>query len=291
MSLDFQQIQEQVRQLGEGASGRERVLDERRALARQLLEQWADRLAQLAHKVESVATTHDPSLRCARPATGQQPPQYLTGSFPLPGLPERATLVAADGSQAGVDRHAEVAYCLINVGAVRLQLGLADAPQTLVRSRLLYHPEELFTRSGSLISDEQVALRRDREERTVLAELAEPSDVPVVTLTDGPLELWGAKGNGEEAAEFQEQLEQYKEALHELRHRGAIAAGYVDKPAAALVVRLLEVAMTPESELPEIRQLHPLQGVTDQDLYYPLLHPGERSAIFVMQSQSATVCR
>jgi hypothetical protein len=286
MSLDFQQIQEQVRKLGEGASGREKALAARRAQANELLEYWQDKLSQLANKVERVAGTYDPSLRCAKPAVGLQPPQYFTASFSLPPLPAQATVVAADGSQAGVDRHAEVAYCLINVGAVRLRLGLPDPPQTSVISKLLYD-SALFNESGSLISDMQIALRRDREERTVLADLAEPSDTPVITLTDGPVELWGAKGSGEEAHEFEQQLAEYKKSLYELQQQGAIAAGYVDKPSASLVVRLLEVAITPESELPDIRQLHLLQGVTDHDLYRSRLEPGERSAVFVMQSQSA----
>lgn len=286
MSLDYQQIQEQVRQLGEGASGRAQVLGKQRDLAHQLLEQWDEKLLLLSDKVKKVANSYDPSLRCARPATGLQPPQNLTSTFPLPALPERATVVAADGSQAAVDRHAEVAFCLINVGAVRMYMGSTEPPQTLVRSRLLYD-DELYNPSGSLISDGQVALRRDKEERTVLAQLAEVSDVPVITLTDGPVELWGAKSNGEEAAEFQEQLAAYKAALLELKRRGAIAAGYVDKPAANLVVRLLEVAMTPEIELPDMRQLRPLLGATDRDLYQERLQPGERSAVFVMQSQSA----
>lgn len=286
MSLDYQQIQEQVRQLGESASGRAHVLGQQRLLAQQLLEQWSEKLSQLSDKVEKVVRLHDPSLRCANPAVGLHPSQYLTASFALPALPGRATVVAADGSQAAVDRHAEVAFCLINVGAVRMHLGIVEPPQTLVHSRLLYD-DELLNPSGSLISDGQIALRRDREERTVLAQLAQVSDVPVITLTDGPVELWGAKSNGEEAAEFQDQLAAYKAALLELKRRGAIAAGYVDKPAANLVVRLLEVAITPEGELPEIRQLHPLLGVTDRDLYQNRLQPGERSSIFVMQSQSA----
>jgi hypothetical protein len=286
MALDYLQIQEQVRQLGENASSRAVVLGRQRDLARQWLEQESENLARLAGKVEQAARSYDPSLRCAKPALRLAPPQYLTASFPLPALPERAVLVAADGSQAAVDRHAEVAFCLINVGAVRMRLGEAEPPEVLVHSRLLYDAE-LLNPSGGLISDGQVALRRDSEERMVLAQLVEAADVPVVTLTDGPVELWGAKSEGEEAAEFREQLAAYKASLLELMHRGAIAAGYVDKPTANLVVRLLEVAMTPESELPEIHHLHPLLGATDRDLYQDRLQPGERSAVFVMQSQSA----
>jgi hypothetical protein len=61
----------------------------------------------------------------------------------------------------------------------------------------------------------------------------------------------------------------------------------VDKPAANLVVRLLEAAMLPESELTEINKKHPLNGVMDSLLYREMLQPGERSAVFELQSQSA----
>jgi hypothetical protein len=109
-----------------------------------------------------------------------------------------------------------------------------------------------------------------------------------VTFTDGPMELWGAKDSrGDTSSEFQESLRAYQEALARLHGLGAITAGYVDKPFANLVVRLLEVAMIAEDELPEIRERHPLRGVTDLDLYWSLLGSGERSPVFAMQSQSA----
>jgi hypothetical protein len=194
MSLDFQQVQEQVRQLGENASSRKRGLEERREAARQLVQERSEELAQLRAKVERVARQYDQSLRCASPALGLQPPQFLNRSFPLPALPPLATVVAADGSQIGLDRHAPVAYCLINVGAVRLCLGTDDVPQTRVSSRLLYE-EMLFNASGSMISEAQLALRRDHDERTALAALV---DQPLVRCGADrwSVELWGAKGSG-----------------------------------------------------------------------------------------------
>ncbi len=66
-----------------------------------------------------------------------------------------------------------------------------------------------------------------------------------------------------------------------------IAAGYVDKPAANLLVRLLEVATLPEDELQNVRKIHPLLGVTDRALLENRLAPGERSAVYAMQSRSA----
>src|SRR5690606_3528090 len=44
---------------------------------------------------------------------------------------------------------------------------------------------------------------------------------------------------------------------------------------------------TLDPELPQIRDRRPLRGVTDAYLFRTLLAPGERSAVFAMQSQSA----
>jgi hypothetical protein len=108
----------------------------------------------------------------------------------------------------------------------------------------------------------------------------------VITFTDGPMELWGAKDAGD-TAEFKKSLDIYLEALEALRRLEVITAGYVDKPLASLVVRLLEVAITPVEELPRVKDLHPLGRVSDMDLYRGLLTEGERSAVFAIQSKSA----
>ena len=63
----------------------------------------------------------------------------------------------------------------------------------------------------------------------------------VVTFTDGPIELWGAKG--EDANSYEDFIKRYLTILSRLQTRGVTTAGYVDKPSADLVVRLLEIAM------------------------------------------------
>jgi hypothetical protein len=282
MSLDFQQLYEQVRQLGDGAPARHERLQALRRQAAGLLIQAAADPERLRRKALQ-AVRSDPQLRCALPRP--QSSESLTGAFPLPELPARGSLIAADGSQINPDRHAEVAYCLVNTGAIQVQLGAAAAPQVQVRSRLL-HDEQLY-QGGSQITDNTVALLRDLNERAMLSELAALApEKPVITFTDGPLELWGAR-EGEAASVYQQKLGEYLDALRRLERIGAAAAGYVDKPGAALVVRLLEIALLPEDRLDEIHAFHPLVGVTDLDLYRPLLGPGARSAVFALQSGSA----
>lgn len=281
MALDFQQVHEQVRQLGEQAPQRERRLNELRQQAHELLERYAGDLDALRDRVAMIVRSHDPSLRCAVPVS-----EPLTAHLALPELPPSLTILAADGSQIAPDRHAPVEYCLINVGAVQMRHGTAEPAVTKVTSQLFY-AEEIETPTG-LITDATLALRRDLNERRMLAELASRAEPPVVTFTDGPMELWGGKdGTSEEATEFQKSLEDYKSVLTRLNDLQVITAGYVDKPGANLVVRLLETMQISEERLPEIRKHRPLRGVRDFELFRGLLGAGERSAVFALQSQSA----
>ena len=52
----------------------------------------------------------------------------------------------------------------------------------------------------------------------------------------------GAQRDTQGSQDFQRSLEAYQKVLVELKEMGATTAGYVDKPAANLVVRLLEIA-------------------------------------------------
>jgi hypothetical protein len=280
MSLDFRQVREQVRQLGENARLRLESLQTKREQAFALLESNAQALDDLRQKVRRLVHDYDPYLRCALPF--QEP---LDAHQPLPQLPNQATLLAADGSQIAPDRHLEVNYCLINVGAIRMQLGAAQAPEVTIRSQLFYD-EALYTETG-VITEARLALLRDLNERSRLADLAEGTAPPVITVTDGPMELWGGREGGESESEFRKSMDAYREVLSRLRRMGAATAGYVDKPAANLVVRLLEVAMLAESQLPEIRRAFPLRGVIDAHLFRRILDAGERSAVFALQSGSA----
>jgi len=283
MSLDFQQVRQQVQQLGAEALQRMVHLENLRTQADELLGQYAEQVDELRQRVQTVVRLYDPALRCALPMR-----EGLKTRRALPPLPTEASILAADGSQIFMDRHAEVQYGLVNAGAILMRHGTALPPETHVVSTLLYH--ESFER----MTEATLALRRDLDERRLLAELASQAVPPVVTFTDGPMELWGAANEGgEQATQFQQSLEQYLEALQRLYALGTITAGYVDRPGADLVVRLLEVALLLEHakagavDLKQIRKLRPLQGITDLELYRHILQSGERSAVFAMQSQSA----
>ena len=280
MPVNFQQIYARVKEIAEGANESKRILEERRNQARELLSFYAADLDYLRQKVEA-AKAVDANIRCATPLK-----ESLASFYPPPVSVTDATVIAADGSQVNPDRHAAIQFCIINVGVIAMRLSSGEAPLVTVETELLYGDDLLP--NGNPLSDGMVAMRRDIHERIKLDEVSKDINGPVVNLTDGTIELWGAKGDDPQAyANF---VEQYLGVLSRLHSRGVVTAGYVEKPSADLVVRLLEIATADEEQIRKLRDFHPLRGVSDRWLYgerdNPLLPPGHRSAVFGLQSGS-----
>ncbi len=281
MAIDFQQIYTKIKEIGIGARERRERIENLRKHARNLLVKYADELDYLHDLVDRIRVA-DPNIRCALPEN-----ESLASHIPAPAPTIDATLIAADGSQINPNRHSAVQFCLINVGAIVLRMQSGESPKIDTNSELLYG-DELETKYG-LMTDGIVALKRDLGERSKLDELSKGVKGPVVTFTDGPIELWGAKG-GEDAEAYHVSLKNYLSVLSRLQARDVITAGYVDKPAADLVVRLLELIDVKPEELEKPREIERWRGVSDRWLFgekaNPMLGPGERSAIFSIQSKS-----
>jgi len=280
MPINFQQIYARIREIAAGADESKRTLDEKRELARSLLAAYASELDYLQQKVEA-AKAVDSNIRCAVPLD-----EPLTATYPPPPSVGDVTVIAADGSQINPDRHASIQFSIINVGVIIMKLHSGQAPEICVETEMLYG-DELIS-NGNPISDGMVAMRRDISERMKLDEVSKSIKGQVVNLTDGTIELWGAKGDDPQAyADF---VEKYLRVLTRLHARGVITAGYVEKPSADLVVRLLEIATADQEQIQRLRDYVPLRGVSDRWLYgereNPLLPPGHRSAVFALQSGS-----
>ena len=80
-------------------------------------------------------------------------------------------------------------FCVLNIGMIKIMRGSGLAPEINVLSTLLEH-ENLFTSEGHLIGEEDVSLLRDLAERRVLFEAAISDREPIITLTDGPLDVY-----------------------------------------------------------------------------------------------------
>jgi hypothetical protein len=278
MPIDFQSISAQVRQWGDEAPGAAAAQAEAWLQASACLEQHASRLGELTARVER-AVKATPALRCAIPAG-----ERLNAAFTLPQSQPAATILAADGSQIDPDRHAQLEFCVINVGAFEMSADPATPPREYVTSRLLLQ-SELHTEYG-LISADMVALKRDLSERQYLAYLAGKAAQPVVALTDGPIELFSAP-DLEKTPEFKQILADYLASLQNIACPGIRLAGYVDKPGSNLVIRLLELANLPEQDLSRPNPPRQWPTLSDARLFERQLLPGQRSAVFAKQSTAA----
>ena len=276
MALDFQQVREQIQEFSKTAPESLEKLRSLRDIAKELLSKYALDLKYLREKAEQAAAL-DQHFRSALPTD-----EPLNESFPLPDLPPQATIIAADGSQINPDRHLGVDYCLVNVGAIQMALNDPSPPVTTIRSKLFYG-EDVFS-----MQEKIVALIRDMREREILAELADGISGPVITITDGPIELWGREVALAAAEEEEEKnyFERYMKALHKLYNLKSATAGYVDKPRSNLLVRLLEIA--PEDKpARDAGKNRWIRNIPDIDILAPWIRPGERSAIFGLQSRSS----
>jgi hypothetical protein len=280
MPIDYQQIYIKIKEIGQGARERSERKAAAQDAARDLLGVYASQLDVLRAKVETAKGT-DPNIRCALPVN-----ESLVSSHPPPATLTQSTLIAADGSQINPDRHAAVQFGVVNVGAIIMKMNSGEAPMISTDTDLLYGDDLLP--NGIPMSEGLVALKRDLAERSQLEELSRDMTGSVVTFTDGPIELWGAKG--EDAHSYMEYVEKYVGVLSRLQSRGVITAGYVDKPSADLVVRLLEIASADAEQIKKMKDFHPLRTVSDRWLFgqreHPLLPSGHRSAVFKIQSSS-----
>jgi len=276
MPINYQTIYTRIKEIGAGAQARRQKKEEAQAQARELLAYFDSRLDELRAKVDS-AKAADPNIRCAYPLD-----EPLAASHPAPDSVIQATLIAADGSQIVPDRHAALQYYVINVGAIAMQVGSGNTPEIFTDTEL--HMLDEF--EDTFFSDSQVALQRDVAERKKLLEIAQKYSGTVIALTEGQLELWGAV-DSDNSRDFEKSLQDYLDALKDMEKQQVVTSGYVDKPGANWVVRLLELAKISQDELPNLKKLHPLLGVTDLWLFSTILGRHERSAIFKLQAKSA----
>ena len=276
MPIDYQQIYTTIQEIGKGLRERRQTLEKRRADVWGLLNALNLELDLLRSLVDS-AKQADPNIRCARPVD-----EPLLSSQPLPASVPQASLIAADGSQILPDRHAAIQYYVINVGAIAMRIGSGASPEIFTDTEL--HILDEF--EDTFFSESQIALLRDVSERKKLLEVAQNYPPPVLALTEGQLELWGAV-DIENSRDFEKTLNDYLNALKEMQTQNIITSGYVDKPGANWVVRMLEIVKIPKEELRNLRRHRPFLGVTDSWLFGKILGKHQRSAVFSLQAKSA----
>jgi hypothetical protein len=276
MPVDFQQIRKQVKQMGAQAPGYRQRAAEKLQTALSLFNELAEKNEEIQQRIEKAAAS-EPGLRCAVPAV-----EPILSAVPPPFSGFASVILAADGSQINPSRHEAADFGVINLGALRLAKD--EPPRESVTSKLLFY-DEIETPAGSL-SEEMIALMRDVGERRLLADLAKSEIDPVVALTDGMLEVFGEP---RKEPGFEEQFNEYLASLRDLSELKTIVAGYVDKPRADLLARMLELMAGSEEDMLKRVRERPFGGVTDSMLFSGRLAPGMRSAVFGIQSRSSKV--
>ena len=279
MTLNLAALTNDVEAMGETLVQLDQARRSQLQVAQQRLSTYAHALDELAHKVQ---LTRDQNLhwRGAYPA-GEAP---LDARCPCPEMPPRVNVVANDGSQVPIDRHAPAFYYAINIGTIVYAYGTDQAPTTEVEPSLHFRDDEVLD-GGQLIPNAVVNARRTVRELQKLADLAvayvqfEP---PAVFLSDGPL-MWVQPGDT--PRERQENLAPYLESFDRLRALEAALGGYVDRPRSSGVMSLLHLASLDPDEITKERLAqNDLAGLPDARLFAELLGPGERSAPFIRQS-------
>jgi uncharacterized coiled-coil protein SlyX len=277
MPVNYHQIESRLPEYGKRMKDYETALTQAEQALWEQFTRLDEDVAALRAKIDK-AEAQLRRLYCAKPVSE---PFLTHRAAPLP--PAGYTLIAADGSQIVPNRHRPVQFGVINVGLIQARLGSGNPPEVSIQSTLL-DPEELLNPEGNLIGEDEVALYRDFAERRALLEAALAAQAPVIALTDGLLDIYQQYS----APQLNFQADMRK--IHQqLEARGVISAGYIDKPGAEMLSRMLDLLRTPEMDLITYDdQKRSLRGISDARLLAKLLkEPGERSAVFETVSKGA----
>ena len=209
----------------------------------------------------------------------------LDAAIDPPALPDRITLVAADGSQIYPDRHGLALYYVINVGSIVLRLGTGETPVTTSTPALHFDDAYLYGDDDYPVPGQVINARRAVAEMACLADLAvaEARRAPTVALADGNITL-RVKQEGISTGERTRLERDYLAQLHRLREAEVALASFISRPGATAVVRLLQLAE--DSTLDNVAEFvknskgRPYDGISDTPVFQQLLRPGQRSAVF-----------
>lgn len=289
MALEFNRVVDQVAKLGTMIEKLDFDLSDRLRIARARFAA-ADDLDFIRERIDLVRRSDISGYRGAAPldADFAEPVNLI---YPPPAQsPERAVIVAADGSQIYPDEQAPVHYYLLNVGLFVYRHGVDALPEQHTIPTLVYHKSKVHDQYDNVISNPTVDARRTVAEMQHLAEAAwdlrhEPGGPPVA-LYDNRL-LFSANTDILDGGDL---VNRYLASLTHMQDSGAVLAGYIDNPVRGRVVlRLLYLlSLKDEADVKlherQLAQGGDLEGLRDKHLFNSLLNPGERSALMVQNS-------
>lgn len=284
MTLEFEKLTAEVELMAQNVYERQRVhellLDRALAKLQAHAEDWQRIDYCMEQAVDKVGLKE---LRAARPLDQNEP---LDATVDPPPSPERATIVAVDGSQIMPDWHGAFLYSLINIGILVYFHGSAAAPQQYTIPALDYpgRDDDLGFEDRSAI----VSLRRDQAEIQSLAQTIrdqQQAPRPLLALLDQRLLYWPAVGAND--SEGQRVLLAWQQAISDMRLNGAHLAGYIARSRKQSVLTMLEALDIDEPgfDVQRLTKRDQTLGMSDGALFARLLRPGQRSKVFVDVSQ------
>ncbi len=294
MSLDLSKLVGQIIDLAASLKSKSGEKQAKIEFALKSLRSSAVDLDALKKKIESSKTTW----------LIASPRESVDLHLTPPTCPDDFIVLASDGSHIDVDRHQSAHCFLINIGIVQLQYGRNPDAQLLNFPYLYYKDEDVSINSADgrkiPIEGQLLGIKRSIEECHLLAERAQVLDsgLPVVSLLDGSLILWRLAEQVYPDFVIRELLVdgflKYMNQLKELsRSRPLALASYISYPRSTDVVNLLRLAVCPHLPVDCDRhcagkfvskECDVLNGVLDRDLFWYLLAPEERSAVYSSSS-------
>ncbi len=212
-----------------------------------------------------------------------------------PRMPDRATLIAADGSQIYPDEQAPIHYYVLNVGVYTFHCGIEHVPEQMTLPTLAFHKDHVHDEHKRLISNRTVDARRTVAEMKTLAQKAwdmrHEINHPLILLYDNHLLFWvnnDVTGSEAITKDYHAALTQ----IHDVQANGirTSLAGYIDSPHRSRVMLRLLYLMSLKDEQDvkfherDLAEGGDLEGLRDKHLFDYVLQPGERSAVMVQNS-------
>jgi len=270
MPINYLNLQPQIKDYCEQAKSIYKSLAQKVDQTLDLLRRCADEIASGALEDVPALTSPHAKSRCARPNN-----ERIDQSYGLINK-EQYALLASDGSQITSNHHDALPVSLINISGIFYQPNSGKAPEIQTSSEFIRNAKNNIVLE--IIPEEKVNLIRDVAETGILANYHSESDLPIIAISDGPLELFHEPRT---SADHQRLFQEYLKTLQKIHRAGRILGGYIDKPRADLVIHMLEIIYKSDSGLD-------LSNISDADIFSHILEPGSRSAIFQLNSPSSS---
>jgi hypothetical protein len=288
MPIDFTQLQPQIAKMGRMIAHKTADISHRAHAALEQFEQLPDNAA-IQDQVQ-LARDRDAGYRGAAPISIDGEP--MNSRHALPACPQRATVLATDGSQVYPDIHAAALYYLTNIACFTFYHGENHLPEELSIAELHYADSQVRDQYDQPVTNAIVNARRTVKEMKLLAERTwehRHYQRPIIALFDGRLLFW----LGSDVPDAAMLLAEYKAAFVQLHDTNtwmegynASLVGYIDRPSSRFVMSMMQLMILDESEIYRhiLQKPGEYEGLDDRWLFSRWLLPGERSAVMIQQS-------